>query len=249
MRLSLTRESCGPEVRAYTVEVAPSGSGGLVLSESIAVGAVVRRVGPRLVRDGFGPLVVFYLGWKLIGLTAGIVLALVFGLSVFVHERRRGRPAAFVRMSLFLVVLRAAVGLSSGSARVYLAQEIGVDILLSVLLCGSLAVRRPLAAWLAGDVFPFTPEMRASETFQEVMRTVTAVWGCYFLARALIRFAALLLLSTDRFVVVVALSDIPFVLALLAWSGYHSADAFRRSPQWGPLIAAAEAAAPLDAPA
>jgi hypothetical protein len=224
------------------VGVEASGSGELVLPGSIAVGAVVRRVGPRLVRDGFGPLVVFYAGWKLVGLTAGIVLALAFGLSVFAHERRQGRPAAFVRMALFLVALRATVGLSSGSARVYLAQEIGVDILLGVLLCGSLAMGRPLAAWLAGDVFPFTPEMRESETFQWVMRTITSVWGGYFLVRAIVRFAALLLLSTDRFVVVVALSDVPFVLALLAWSVYYSTRAFRRSPQWGPLIAAAEAA-------
>jgi uncharacterized membrane protein len=199
-------------------------------------------VGPRLVRDGFGPLVVFYVGWKLIGLTAGIVLALVFGLSVFAHERRRGRPAAFVRMGLFLVALRAIVGLGSGSARVYLAQEIGVDIFLCALLCGSFAAGRPLAGWLAGDVFPFTPEMRASETFQGVMRTITAVWGGYFLVRAIIRFAALLVLSTDRFVLVVALSDVPFVLALLAWSVSYSARSFRASPQWGPLIAAAEAA-------
>jgi len=40
--------------------------------------------------------------------------------------------------------------------------------------------------------------MRDSDTFSHVMRTVTLVWGAYFLARAAIRLAALLTLSTDR---------------------------------------------------
>ncbi|MEA2152737.1 MAG: hypothetical protein QOI18_970, partial [Solirubrobacteraceae bacterium] len=71
----------------------------LVLLEPISVRAVVRRAGPRLVRDGFGPLAVFFLGWKLIGLTAGIAMAVLFGLSVFVHERRQGRPAMVVRLA------------------------------------------------------------------------------------------------------------------------------------------------------
>ena len=49
-------------------------------------------------------------------------MAVVFGLSVFVHERRQGRPAMVVRVALVLVAIRAVVGLSSDSATVYLAQ-------------------------------------------------------------------------------------------------------------------------------
>jgi hypothetical protein len=76
------------------------------------------------------------------------------------------------------------------------------------------------------------------------MRTVTAVWGIYFLARALVRLTALLTLSTDRYVLVTALSDAPFLVAILAWSVYYTARVFRRSPQWAPVIAAAEASPP-----
>lgn len=50
--------------------------------ESISIGAVIRRAGPRLVRDAFGPLAIFFAGWKLIGLTAGIGMAALFGVSV-----------------------------------------------------------------------------------------------------------------------------------------------------------------------
>jgi hypothetical protein len=52
---------------------------------------------------------------------------------------------------------------------------------------------------------------------------------------------ALLTLSTDRYVLVVALSDAPFLILLLAWSVYYSFGVFRRSEQWGALLASADA--------
>lgn len=211
------------------------------LPASIDIGAVIRRTGPRFVRDGFGPLAVFFLGWKLVGLGAGIALASLFGVSIYVHERRRGQPAMLVRVALVLVAIRAVVGLSSGSASVYLAQEIGIDTLLGAVTIGSLLAGRPLAALLAGEFYPFTSEMRESPTFRRAIRLVTIVWAGYFLLRALVRLAALLTLSTDRYVLVVALSDAPFLIALLAWSVYFTTTAFRRSPQWGPMLAEAEA--------
>jgi hypothetical protein len=217
---------------------APAGG----LPASIAVRAVVRRTGPRLVRDGFGPLASFLLGWKLVGLGFGIAAAAVFGVAVFVHERRRGRPAMVVRVALVLVAVRAIVGVSSGSADVYLEQEIGFDALLAGVVLGSVALHRPLAAALAGEFFPFTDEMRASTEFRRAMTMVTAVWGCYFLVRGLVRLAALLTLEREGYVVVVAASDAPFLIALLAWSVYYTASTFRASPQWGPMIAAAELA-------
>jgi intracellular septation protein A len=211
-----------------------------VLLEPTSIGAVIRRAGPRLVRDGFGPLAIFFAGWKLIGLTAGIGMAALFGVSVFIHERRQGRPAMIVRLALILVAIRASVGLSSDSATVYLAQEIGIDTLLGCTVLASLAFGRPFASWFAGEIFPLPQEMRESDTFQRAMRTITAVWGLYFLARAMVRLAALLTLSTDSYALVIALSDAPFLIAILAWSIYHTASAFRNSARWAPVIAAAE---------
>jgi hypothetical protein len=209
------------------------------LEQPVDPRAIIRRAGPRLVRDGFGPLATFFLGWKLIGLTAGIALAVAFGVAIFLHERRQGRPAALVRVALALVALRAIVGLSSGSASVYLAQEIGIDVLLGCTVLATLRAGRPISSWIAADVYQFTEEMRQSDTFGRVMRRVTAVWGTYFLLRAAVRLAALLTLSTNRYVLVVALSDVPFLLALLAWSVHHTVAAFRSSEQWSALFAGA----------
>jgi intracellular septation protein A len=220
----------------------------LVLPETIAVGAVVRRAGPRLVRDAFGPLAAFFAGWKLVGLTAGIGMAVLFGLTVFVHERRQGRPAMVVRLALVLVAIRATVGLTSGSATVYLAQEIGIDTVLGGVVLASLTGERPFASWFAEEVYPLPQLVRASEPFRRAMRTITAVWGIYFLARALVRLTALLTLSTNRYVLVAALSDAPFLVAILAWSVYYTAHSLRRSAQWGPAIVAAEESRTLAAP-
>jgi hypothetical protein len=200
----------------------------------------VRRSGPRLVRDGFGPLAMFFAGWKLIGLGAGIGAAVLFGLTMFVYERRQGRPAAVVRLALVLVAIRATVGLTSGSATAYLATEIGIDTVLGCTVLGSLASERPFASWFAGDIYPFPKEIRDSHSYRHAMRRITIVWGMYFLVRALVRLTALLTLGTNSYVLVVALTDAPGLIALLAWSVYYTVNVFRRSDEWGPMIAAAE---------
>lgn len=214
----------------------------LVLGEPVGVGAAVRRSGPRLVCDGFGPLAIFFAGWKLWGLGVGIAAAVSFGLAVFAHERRQGRPATVVRLSLVLVAIRATVGIVSGSGRAYLATEIGIDALLAFTVLASLATARPFASWFAPDIYPFPPEVLDSVVYRDVMRRITLVWGLYFLARGTVRLIALLTLSTDSYAVVVALSDVPFLIALLAWSAYYAIGTFRASPELGPLLAAADGA-------
>jgi intracellular septation protein A len=210
------------------------------LLEPPAMGAVMRSAAPRLVRDAFGPLAIFFIGWKLIGLSVGIVAAMLFGAAVFAHERRRGRPAMIVRVALAFVLIRGAVGLSSNSAHVYLAMEIGIDALIACIVLGLLARGRPLAALFAQEVFPLPKEMSESDTFMHAMRVITAVWGAYFLARSLVRLVALLTLTTDGYVLVASLSDAPFLIAILAWSVRYTTMAFRNSARWGPVLAPAE---------
>ncbi len=202
-----------------------------------SVGAVVRRAGPRLARDGFGPLACFFAGWKLIGLSAGIAIALVFGVAVYLHERLSGRPGVIVRVALVLVAIRASVGFASGNARTYLAMEVAVDVLLGCVVLGSLRTRRPFTSWFTEEVFPLPAEVLCSEVWMRAMRFTSAVWGGYFFARGLVRLLAWLTLSTNAYVLVAALSDAPFLIGLLAWSVHYTTRAFRSDPQWSPLLA------------
>ena len=211
------------------------------LFEPAGVGASVRRSGPRLVRDAFGPLAVFYAGWKLIGLGAGIAAAVVFGLALFAHERRRGRPAAIVRLALALVAVRATVGIVSGSGRTYLATEIVIDAILAATVCGSLLRGRPFAAWFAPELYPVPDAVAASAGYRRTMRTITWVWGGYFALRGLARLVALLTLGTDQYALVIALTDAPFLVALLAWSVYYSLRVLSRSEELVGVLAAGPA--------
>jgi intracellular septation protein A len=208
--------------------------------QPFAVRAVVRRAAPRLVRDAFGPLAIFFVGWKTVGLSVGIIAAMIFGAAVYAHERRSGRPAMIVRVALLFVLIRGVVGLSSNSAHVYLAIEIGIDALIGCTVLGLLARGRPLAAMFADEVFPLPKEMSESDTFMHAMRVITAVWGVYFIVRSMVRLAALLTLTTDGYVLVASLSDAPFLIGLLAWSVHYTTKAFRNSSRWAPVLASAE---------
>jgi hypothetical protein len=95
-----------------------------------------------------------------------------------------------------------------------------------LLACRSLSLPAPLPTHSTkaqtDEIYPLPQVMRESDTFQDAMRTITAVWGLYFLARATVRLTALLTLNTDLYALVIALSDAPFLIAILAWSVYHT---------------------------
>jgi uncharacterized membrane protein len=150
---------------------------------------------------------------------------------LFRYERRRGRPGMVVRLALGLVLIRAVVGLISGSASTYLAQEIAIDTLLSSAFLGSLLARRPLTEFFATEIYPLPEAVRRHPAYRRTHRVITLAWGLYFLTRAGVRLLAFVSLSSSGYVLVVALSDVPFLLALLAWSVWYAARSLRREPE------------------
>jgi intracellular septation protein A len=215
----------------------------LELAEPVAAGWILRRRAPRILLNALGPLAAFFAAWKLVGLVPGIAAATGFALVTYSYERRRGRPGMVVRVALGLVFLRAIVGLVTGSARIYLGQEIVIDAVLGLAVMTSVAVGKPLAEIFAREIYPFPDEVRRSETFRGTFRTITVVWGAYFLARGAVRLAAVLTLDVDLYVVVLASTGAPIVIGLLIWSVTYTTRRFRASEEWGGVIAAAEAAA------
>jgi intracellular septation protein A len=212
------------------------------LSGPVETGSILRSSGPRVVRDAVGPLLAFYAGWKLVGLVAGIALATLLATAIFVHERRSGRPGAIARMSLGLVFIRAGVGLLSGSAKLYLAQDSVIDVLLGSGFLLSVMLGRPVTALFAREIYPLPPEVLESETHLQVFRRITLAWVAYFFTCAAVRLTVLLLTSVDVYVVVAALTGAPFIIAMLVWSIRYSVRSFRASAEWGPALAELESA-------
>lgn len=189
--------------------------------------------GPRFARDAFGPVLAFYVGYKLAGLVVGIIVASVLAVAAWTYERRRDRSGLLAWLSLLIVAVQAVVGLVADDARAYLAPSVLATMAWGLVFVGSAVIGRPLAGLFAGEMYPFPPEVRASATFRRVFGTVSLAWGALLLCRSGMRLLALSESGVDAFVGVSALTGIPLTMGMMTWSVWYATRAFRRSEEWG----------------
>ena len=208
-----------------------------VSARSILLGS-----GPRFGRDAFGPMLVFYAGWKLSGLLLGIALATAASLFAYRWERRHDRPGLMARLSLGIVIIQAVIGLASNSAVVYLAQPVLINGAYGLAFVGSALLRRPLAGAFATEMYPFPDEVKQSETFRRAFANISMAWGVYLLLRSVTRMAALGQGDVDAFMVVNLVTGLPFTAALMGWSVWYAVRYFRKSAEWGEAIRLLETA-------
>ena len=177
---------------------------------------------PGFLREGFLPLGAFYVALKLEGLAAGIVASALVSLLIYLYERRAGRDALLVRLSLGFVAVQSIIGLAADSTIVYLAQPVLLAAAWGVAFLVSVPLGRPLAGALARAWYPFPPWLRETPAFKRVYGIQSFVWGAYFLTRSGIRLAVLLNGSLESFLLVTLLTGTPAMLLLLAWSIRYS---------------------------
>jgi hypothetical protein len=177
---------------------------------------------PAFLREGFLPLGAFYVGWRAAGLGVGIGASALASTFIYLLERRAGRDGLMVRLSLGFVVVQSAVGLISNSTIVYLATPVVANVLWALAFLVSAAIRRPLAGALACAWYPFSDELRATQTFKRVFGVESFVWGVYLLARGALRLGILLTGHLGAFLVVNVAAGTPLMLALVAWSIQYS---------------------------
>jgi hypothetical protein len=173
---------------------------------------------PGVLREGFLPLGAFYAGLELSGLTAGIVASALASILIYLYERRRGRDALLVRLSLGFVAVQSIVGLIANSAIVYLAQPVLLAAAWGLAFVASVVVGRPLAGSLAGAWYPFPQWLKESAEFKRVYTVESLVWGAYFLGRSALRLGILLHGSIGGFLVITFLTGTPVTILLLVWS-------------------------------
>ena len=206
--------------------------------EIVSLRGMLLGSGPRFARDAFGPVLVFYVMWKVGGLAAGVISATVVALAAWWWERSRERPGLMARISLALVIIQAVIGLVADDAKVYLAQPVLVSGIYGLVFLGSALVGRPLAGAFADEVYPFPPEVRASKTFRTVFGRISLAWGGFLLLRSVLRMVTLSSLSIDGFVAINFLTGPPLTAGLIAWSMWYGRRGFARSEEWGWAFAA-----------
>jgi intracellular septation protein A len=187
--------------------------------------------GPRFLRDAVGPVLVFYVGWKMFGLVVGIVAATVVTAAAFVWERRHARTGLGASIGLAIALVQAVTGLLSGSARWYFAPAVIANTLGGLVFLGSVVIGRPLAGVFATESYPFPPEVKASATFRRVFGRISLVWAAYLIGRGALRLLLLLYTSVEAFLVVSVISGIPLSAALMTWSFWYAVRGFPPPPR------------------
>jgi hypothetical protein len=200
---------------------------------------ILRTGLPGFLREGFLPLGAFYVGLRLGGLPVGIGASVVASVAVYLFERRAGRDALLVRLSLGFVVVQSVVGLASNSTTVYLAQPVLLTAAWGLAFVVSVPIGRPLAGALACAWYPFPRWFRETEPFKRVFGVESLVWGSYFFARSGIRLAALLYGSLESFLLIVFLTGTPAMLVLMVWSIRYAMRGLAETDQAPPAALAA----------
>ena len=195
----------------------------------MSLGALLRGSGPRFARDMAGPIVAFYVAWKLVGLTAGIASGTAVAVALFAWERRRGRSGLGASLGLGMACVQAIVGFLSGTAVGYLAPPVIANGIYGLVFVTSVLVRRPLAGVFAAETYPFAADVRASALFRRVFSIVSLAWGAAFLARCAVRLVVLARGDVDVFIVVNLATGLPLNAALMVWSFWYPLRRFRRA--------------------
>lgn len=195
----------------------------------VSLRGVLRDNGPRFIRDAVGPVVVFYVGWKTLGLVVGILAATALTTGTFVWERRHGRTGIGASIGLTIAIVQACTGLLSGSARWYFAPAVVANTLGGVVFLGSVMIGRPLAAVFAADSYPFPPEIKASAAFRRTFGRISLVWAAYLLSRGVLRLLMLVYSSVEAFLVVSVATGLPLSAGIVAWSFWYAVRGLRAS--------------------
>ena len=199
----------------------------------VSVTALLLGSGPRFARDAVGPVLAFYLCWKLVGLGTAIAVATALSAVAYGWERRQGRPGIGAALGLAITLTQAVVGLTTGSAIAYFVPPLVVNGLWGLAFLGSAAIGRPLSGVFAQETYPFPDAITGSSTYRRVFSTISVVWGVYFLARTAVRLLALSWRNVDLFIVINIATGIPFTAALMSWSIWYGVRGFRQSGEWG----------------
>jgi intracellular septation protein A len=193
--------------------------------------------GPRFARDAFGPVLLFYIGWKFIGFRTAVIAATALAIAAYLLERRQARSGITAAMGLGIALVQATAGLASGSTTAYFAPPIIVNGAYGLAFLVSVAIGHPLAGVFAQETYPFPPQVKASQTFRRVFSRISLVWAAYLFLRTGLRFLALMRSSVEVFLVINIVTGIPFTAALMSWSIWYSLRSFRQSTEWGAFLA------------
>jgi intracellular septation protein A len=195
----------------------------------VSFAAILLGSGPRFARDAAGPVVAFYIAWKLVGLGAGIAVGTTVAVVAFVWERRRARSGVGAVIGLSIALVQALVGAVSSSTVGYFMPAVLANGIWGLIFLGSVVVGRPLAGVFARETYSFPPDVQASSMFRRTFSTISLAWAALLIARTVLRLVVLWWGSVDLFVATNIATGVPLTIALMTWSVWYGVRSFTRS--------------------
>src|SRR5437660_10631767 len=91
-------------------------AGGTPPRPRVSAWALMLGSGPRFARDAFGPVLLFYVGWKLVGFRAAILAATALAIAAYIWERRQARSGITAGIGLGIALAGRGEGRWKGIA-------------------------------------------------------------------------------------------------------------------------------------
>ncbi|NNC75552.1 MAG: DUF3159 domain-containing protein [Acidimicrobiia bacterium] len=140
--------------------------------------------GPRTVGDSIIPPLVFAVANAIGGIPAAVIASLTVGAGFVAYRVRKGRPIIYALGGLAAVGFALALAVRSGRAETFFLPGIISQAAYAVLAVVSIAVRRPMTAWMSymfrGWPLPWFWRNDVRPAYTET----TWLWAVYFSARA-----------------------------------------------------------------
>jgi intracellular septation protein A len=168
---------------------------------TLSLRAIARHAAPNIILSTVVPTSLFYVGWYTQGRSMAFVLALSGALTVVAWRSvRRQRVPAMLILTTMLLVMRTAVGLMTGSTKVYFVQPIITTVLVGTLFLVSVAAGRPLIKRLAGDFLPLPKEVEDHSDVRAHFRKLSLLWAGIYFMNATVTLLLLMNLPVTTFV-------------------------------------------------
>lgn len=152
--------------------------------------SLVRGALPALALATLIPLGLFYLCLFLGSVDIAIAVSVVYVYGVgFWQYRRRPRISGMLLITIFMVTVRAAAAMASGSSFLYFVIPVVETVGFGLLFVASLATRECLIVRLARDVVPHVAEDLAARA--PLCRFLSLVWALTYVGSGLTTFVLL----------------------------------------------------------
>jgi intracellular septation protein A len=146
--------------------------------------AVITRMAVNISVACIVPAVLFYVALVTIGITAAVVVALMWTYGAIAWRWATKRPmSGLLILTVSVMTIRTAFTLATGDTFVYFLQPIVSDGLVAAIFLVSLATARPVVARLAADFYPIDVDVARRPRIRRLFWHLTLMWAVVGLAK------------------------------------------------------------------